>query len=773
MVRTLKVSMERKTFLVRLEGESGGKWCSLTEHSRGSVFALGFEKEEVGWLIEHLTKAIELKSYMGFNRKYKGKSCVHLMEVQQPWKGLEQLKARCLQFWCPLIEYRRKGKAVQGGSFIHKHVGPLYRSFTNELEKKDRGEEALFQLGGQKGVVTIVPFSGGKVQLRRWLPRENLEVVGKFRGGWIELRGLPFHLWSEEHLKKIVKQWGMVTEIDWRTLKLFDLCKLQWSEMKTLGEVEKWVSELGRILSLTRGQVVEDGLRELDQRLKEFLLLEQLGLHDEVWFKEAVDYSFPPSSGFQQGFRSRSEPLTQEKPSSDCEAHPKVVAFRVGTQMERGFSVCPLTCCRLSGFQKRCSGKGASLSRGDVVLCKSSNVEDRASYKGRVGFDHRGIFVFTFSVIFVNFSPPFGLALPPLSPSVPVLPSLVFQSQFPMKIRAEEQILHRYLRLVGIGWSLQEVLPRWISDHWTIVLDTNPFKWGPTPFRFENMWLQHPSFKECFSTWWRSFQGNGWEGHKFMRKLQFVKAKLKDRDKAPRPDGFTIVVFQDRWDVIKEDLVRVFAEFHRSAFVQGRQILDAVRIANEIVDEKDAQERKEFSSEWNKGWVKATRGLRQGDPLSPFLFTIVADVLSRMLLRAEERKDLQTLKTLLLAFEHISGLKVNLDKSNLLASTLIRIIFLVAAKIEKLQRDFLWSRVGEGKRDHLVSWDVVCNSKVKGGLGFGKISLRNLSLLGKWLWRYLRESSALWHQEMGKEFGWEDLWWGTNLWVSNIQDYLE
>ena len=67
--------------------------------------------------------------------------------------------------------------------------------------------------------------------------------------------------------------------------------------------------------------------------------------------------------------------------------------------------------------------------------------------------------------------------------------------------------------------SLQEVLPRWTSDHWPIVLDTNPFKWGPTPFRFENMWLQHHSFKECFSSWWREFEGNGWEGHKFMRKL--------------------------------------------------------------------------------------------------------------------------------------------------------------------------------------------------------------------------------------------------------------
>ena len=70
MVRTLKVSMERKTFLVRFEGESGGKWCSLTEHSKGSISTLGFEKEEVRWLIEYLTKAIELKSYMGFNIKH-------------------------------------------------------------------------------------------------------------------------------------------------------------------------------------------------------------------------------------------------------------------------------------------------------------------------------------------------------------------------------------------------------------------------------------------------------------------------------------------------------------------------------------------------------------------------------------------------------------------------------------------------------------------------------------------------------------------------------
>ena len=55
----------------------------------------------------------------------------------------------------------------------------------------------------------------------------------------------------------------------------------------------------------------------------------------------------------------------------------------------------------------------------------------------------------------------------------------------------------------------------------------------------------------------------------------------------------------------------------------------------------------------------------------------------------------------------------------------------IVLKIKKMQRDFLWLRSGEGNKDHLIKWDVVCRPKEFGGLWIGKTSLRNRALLGK------------------------------------------
>ena len=466
-------------------------------------------------------------------------------------------------------------------------------------------------------------------------------------------------------------------------------------------------------------------------------------------------------------------------------------------------------------------------------------------------------------------------------------------------------------------------------------------------------------------------------------------------DKAPGPDGFPLAFWSFSWDFVKDEVLGFFKEFHehgrfvrqlnatflvlipkkqtvedfkdlrpislvsglykiltkvlanrikkvmdkvisksQNAFVEGRQILDAVLIANEIVDA--SLRRKEcglickldiekaydtisweflyqvmgkmgFRGRW-MSWIKwcistasfsvlvngsptgffsSSRGLRQGDPLFPYLFVIGMETLSRLLSHATDgnylsgtkfadgrgeelvishllnaddtllfckadNDELKFLSWTLMWFEAVSGLKINLNKSEILPigpvtnleelatevgckvgalpttylglplgakhkalsvwdsveerlrkrlaswklqyiskggrATLIRsslsslpIYHLslfraplkVCARLERIQRQFLWGGNDIVKKVSLVSWVTVCTVKRKGGMGIKSLSKMNKALLSKWNWRFANDRNSLWRKVIAIKFGESPNGWhtrdirrgfGTSLW---------
>ena len=79
--------------------------------------------------------------------------------------------------------------------------------------------------------------------------------------------------------------------------------------------------------------------------------------------------------------------------------------------------------------------------------------------------------------------------------------------------------------------SVQVVLTRPISYHFPILLDGGGLRKGPSPFRFENMWLEDEGFKDQVKNWWGGFNFTGTFSIVLDAKLRALKVVLKSWNK--------------------------------------------------------------------------------------------------------------------------------------------------------------------------------------------------------------------------------------------------
>ena len=74
--------------------------------------------------------------------------------------------------------------------------------------------------------------------------------------------------------------------------------------------------------------------------------------------------------------------------------------------------------------------------------------------------------------------------------------------------------------------------------------------------------------------------------------------------------------------------------------------------------------------------------------------------------------------------------------------SLFRMPQIVCARLERIQRQFLWGGSVPEKKISLVRWAMVCSEKKKGGIGLKSLSKLNKALLCKWSWRFANDQNA-------------------------------